>query len=86
MFDLLENPPEADFWFPYAANAHGFKEMNMEYFPLIRVPGFVWITKQKSPGVYARTLAWSVFQCWPLVAINVCMALVAGIMMWYMVS
>lgn len=84
--ELLHLSKQADFFFPAHKPVYqNKKSSSTNYVPFIEVPGVVLVTKRKSPVTYARTLARSVFQCWPLVVFNIAMAFLAGIITWLLV-
>lgn len=56
------------------------------YIPLVTVPGVAVMTRKKTPMGYARDVGHSVFGCWPIFAISYVMAILTGIVIWFVVS
>ncbi|XP_032219778.2 uncharacterized protein LOC5519070 isoform X1 [Nematostella vectensis] len=74
----------ADFAFPLRESRAVKSEKDSPYIPLLEVPGFAYLTTKKSQQVYARQVASSVFQCWPIMVLSLAMTLVVGCIIWFM--
>ncbi|XP_068727599.1 protein sidekick homolog [Montipora capricornis] len=56
------------------------------YVPLVTVPGVALMTRKKTPSAYARELEHSVFACWPIFAMSFALAILTGIIIWFVES
>ncbi|XP_048584343.1 phosphatidylinositol phosphatase PTPRQ-like [Nematostella vectensis] len=53
------------------------------YVPLVKIPGVLVLSRQEPAAArYAKVVVSSIFQCWPIVVINVCFMLLAGVIIW----
>lgn len=78
---------KVDFIFPVRQSKDRQTAINGEYYiPLLEVPGFAFLTSVKTEMAYARQVASSVLNCWPIVAISLSMTFVSGFFLWILVS
>ena len=56
------------------------------YIPVVEVPGFVLMTVTRNKEFYAKVVASSLFDCWPYFIVYISMMLLAGIVLWILVS
>ena len=78
---------KVDFRFPVRMAVGKTKYRGIHtYVPLITVPGVALMTRKKTPSAYARDLGRSLFECWPIFAVSFAMAILAGIVIWFVVS
>ena len=78
---------KVDFRFPVRMAVGKTKYRGIHtYVPLITVPGVALMTRKKTPSAYARDLGRSLFGCWPIFAVSFAMAILAGIVIWFVVS
>ena len=81
---LSEN---VDLIFPVARFQFQQTYLGYNYIPIVNVPGFALITlKIKEQEFYARAAASSLYDCWPYFAVYTVMMVVAGIILWILVS
>lgn len=85
--ELLKSLDSATtFAFPIVGHAGSNKYgSHFGFVPAVESPGMVVIVKKKSTESIALTVLWSVFGLWPILLINVLLALVAGIVIWVLV-
>ena len=85
--DLLESIDQATtFVFPIM----GYPDTNkysshFGFIPAVEAPGMVVLVKKKSADNLALTVLKSVFGVWPILLINVLLAVIAGIVIWMLV-
>ena len=74
------------FAFPIVGYAGSNKYMSrFGFIPGVESPGMVVMVKKKSAEKITSTVLKSVFGIWPMLAINVLLAVIAGIIMWMLV-
>ena len=56
------------------------------YVPGVRSPGMLLIVKKKSPGDLVTAVIGSIFGIWPILVVSVALALIAGVIVWMLVS
>jgi len=78
-FDDMDN---ADFVFPIRKQEKTARDESEVYIPLLEVPGFAFLTSVKTKQEYATQVATSIFNCWPMLAISLAMALLSGVLLW----
>lgn len=85
--DLLESIDQATtFAFPIMGYP-GTNKYNSHFgfIPAVEAPGMVVMVKKKSSDNLALTVLKSVFGIWPILVINVLLAVIAGIVIWMLV-
>ena len=82
-----DNQPWVDFRFPVrsAVGRTTYRGIH-KYIPLLTIPGVALMTRKKTPSGYARDLSNSVLGCWPIFAVSFSMAILTGILIWFVVS
>ena len=72
--------------FPVTKTSYG-QSAYSKFIPVIRVPGVVVITRKKELGmILTEAASGSILQSWPIFALTIMMALLAGIIIWFLVS
>jgi nitrate reductase NapE component len=86
--DLLKSLDQStSFAFPIVGFAGTNKyKSQFGFIPAVETPGMVVMVKKKSAENITLTVLWSVFGIWPILLINVVLALIAGIVMWMLVG
>lgn len=56
------------------------------YIPLVESPGFAFLLREPDTDTPLKAVLKSTFATWPYILITVLMALIAGIVMWFLVS
>ncbi|CAH3178695.1 unnamed protein product [Porites lobata] len=79
-----DNQPWVDFRFPVrsAVGRTTYRGIH-KYIPLLTIPGVALMTRKKTPSGYARDLSNSVLACWPIFAVSFSMAILTGILIWF---
>ncbi|XP_048579408.1 phosphatidylinositol phosphatase PTPRQ isoform X2 [Nematostella vectensis] len=74
-----------DISFPVYA-VKGKVQVRGVYVPMVRIPAVLLLSRSQESKVerYARVVGTSMLQCWPLVAINVVMMILAGQVIWFL--
>ena len=57
-----------------------------KYIPIVEVPGFVLIKTINSKPIYVRAVTSSLLDCWPYFALYISTMILAGIVIWVLVS
>ena len=77
----------ADFAFPIRGSNTSTTHIGRHfYIPLLDVPGVALLTVKDAHDVYSRVMAQSLFSCWPLIVFTISLAMVSGIVVWFLVS
>ena len=85
--DILSDPiGDYDLIFPVGRFLSQKTFEGYNYIPVVEVPGFVLMTVTRNKKFYAKVVASSLFDCWPYFIIYISMMLLAGIMLWILVS
>ncbi|XP_048583376.1 protein sidekick-1 [Nematostella vectensis] len=79
--DLIDSRNELSF------PVYGWKDQNFfdgeyPFIPLVESPGFAFLVKSPEMGSVLRRILISIMDMWPIVAVTVLMALLAGVMIW----
>lgn len=85
MLNDIDDVPEISF------PVHGTKSKSTHggsyrYIHLIDTPGIAFITVAEPPDSTAFAVMQSIFDCFPLFVIALCLAFVAGVIIWILVS
>ena len=77
----------ADFTFPVRGPNSSTTHIGRHVFiPLLEVPGVAMLTVKDAHDVYSKVVAQSLFSCWPLIVFTISLAILSGIVVWFLVS
>lgn len=78
---------ESDLSFPlsgYQGQQHFMGQFG--FLAVVKSPSVVFIVPKEDSNSSSMRLLSSVFQCWPVMLINLCIVFLCGIMIWFLVS
>lgn len=75
-----------EFVFPVTKTSYGHSAYS-QFIPVIQVPGVVVVTRKGDLSmILTEAASDSVLQSWPIPVVTILMAMLAGIIMWFLVS